>query len=1017
MRLLRRVTWPGLDRPLEALVIAPSGLWLVERRPWSSISVSDDRVRAAGVDVTAEVQRLDEIRVRLAHDLGLAPVEAHALAVVPDELSALAWGGVVLVGHALTKEAIAAPGRRLNATQVRVLQQRVTELLRKVGIPALTTTQGPPLVAHAPERSSRPAQAEPRSTVSVPPRPRREPEHDLELTRMSEESFAEAPVAHDLEATRMSRISEGPFAEASVPQDLEATRMSEQSLTEASVPQDLEPTRRPEPARRPEPSPEPETELPDLLAGSPHVSVGPSDAPVGSPEPAAQVADADDLELTRVKRQPEQAPPTPPEPAAPVPPERPGLFPTERADPLRPEHVGEAQPTSLWPVEPPPGRLPRAAARHAEAARTTGSSRAAAPHADTGPVERPPAEPSADERSQAGHPQTERTPVRTPVAPRTAARPAPRRAAAPRPPAARRPEPRPAEPSPRAEPPAEQDVVEQQTAERPPADRSRAEPRPTRRRTDARPPAPPQEASSPDGSRAVEPQPETRPPRRPRRPNPGSSGTELANPEPSSAEPSGIERSDLERSDLGSPPAVEVAVTRSPEVPAPAPETTKTPTVTSGETEPWELSPAQAAAVSSQFSGPARVRGAFGTGRSVVAACRAVHLATSRPGIVAVVVPSTTQIDPMWQRLERVGEPEVLERILVDVPAGLARTVLAEFGTEARTSPETLAKIWAAAETQVGIKPGSTDPSVATVRDEVRLIRGRGLVDAAEYDNLRAEVPSSLRIQVWALHETYMDELRRRNLPDDHDLVRMARAALRAGMPSRITSAVVDDANDLTLDELMMIRELVGTGPDALTVLDDGMPGLLPVGTTLREAGIDVAGHVDLQHDFRLTGPLWTSLVRLLQPDPGFDLAGTAERPRLVGQLPDGEGPAYLRSQVSALRRERLVSRVTELVAGGAAPGSIAMLLIEDEPEADLVRDLIRAGLPMRGLDLDDPASIALGRARDARGVEFDHVLVPDARHRDVVPVGGVRWDQRQRRRLLGLALTRARKTVWIAGV
>jgi hypothetical protein len=433
---------------------------------------------------------------------------------------------------------------------------------------------------------------------------------------------------------------------------------------------------------------------------------------------------------------------------------------------------------------------------------------------------------------------------------------------------------------------------------------------------------------------------------------------------------------------------------------------------------PWELTPVQNTAVSGRFPGAVRVRGAFGTGRSVVAACRAVHLASTRPGLVALVVPTATQLDPMRRRLEAIAEPDLLGRIVLDVPSGLARTLLAQFGTDIALSSQTLDKVWSTALTAVGLTSGGREMTPAMARDELRVIRGGGLTEAAQYDELRPELPTGLRHRVWALHKKYLDELRSRNVPDEHDLVRMARAALRVGMPSQVVAAVVDDANDLTVDELAMIHETVGDGPDALMLLDDGLPGLLPVGTTLRGAGIDVGGRrLDLMHEFRLTGPAWTSLVRLLQTDTAPDIVGLGERPRLVGRLTGGEGPAYLRSPMAAVRRERLLAHVQELVAAGAAPGSIALLLIDDEPEPELVVALLRAGLPVRGLDLENPKALALGRARDSRGVEFDHVVVPDAWHRDVVPVGGIRWDQRQRRRLLALALTRARQTVWIAGV
>jgi len=427
------------------------------------------------------------------------------------------------------------------------------------------------------------------------------------------------------------------------------------------------------------------------------------------------------------------------------------------------------------------------------------------------------------------------------------------------------------------------------------------------------------------------------------------------------------------------------------------------------------LTPDQTAIVTTRFAGPVRIRGAFGTGRSVAVAHRAVHLAETRPGVVAVIVPSAVQVEPMRRRLAAITP--AAGRIVVDVPAGIAVSVLAEFGTEVTLAAEPVARAWAAAQRATGLG-AAQGGSIGLVRDEVAVIRGHDSMSEGGYHRLRQEVPSGLRHHVWMLHEAYQAELHRHNLPDEHDLVRMARAALRAGVPSQITSAVVDDANDLSPAQLSMICEIVGTGADALMLADDGLPGLPPVGAVLAEAGIDIADRqFELTHEFRLTGPAWTSLVRLLQPDTGRDLTGVADRPRLSGKMDDGEGPAYLRSPSAVVRRDKLVERVVELISTGVAPEAIALLHIDDDPEPELVSALVRAGIALRPLDALDRPGVAVGRARDSRGVEYDHVLVPDARHRDVVPVGGLRWDQRQRRRLLGLALSRSHETAWIAGV
>ena len=1176
VHVLRQVSWPGLTRPLDELVAAPSGLWIVEHRPWQDIAVARGRVITADADVTLDVQHLDQVRVRVARDLGLTPVEAHALVVVPEEVPALRLEGVVIVGQRLVRQIILSPGRRLTTTQLDVLARRTAKVLDRAHpdlpqappqvavvptVPApepapATTPQ--PTVEPAPAPALAPQPASPSPVPAVGPRaPRRIPSPTEPVPRTSPQS---PRPAREQDVPPARPIPARANAPRPVDVPLPPSRYTAEPALDEAAPAGPEPagsdetaswyTVGPEPDALPEletghhdepPPPLPTFEelglrpaLPDPPARRPERAADPIwpiapppglwSAPEPEPELAQLVAsvepdldepDADehDLDRTRVVESAWSSVPEVDEEESPIGrtrvvdyPAEPETTPTrglprvvEHAEPAWPSLDGpepvddELIVSEPWPYEPPvasgaaetspvaeiadpadgnpydlddedlddepdlyddgpvvegvpvgldeaveltrirPPDRPPASQSLAEARRAFFSGASddpvtvfpqdlpedeAGPQGDEIPYDETPrydatshddeapgyeapddeaayddeaapqaVEPDHDDAHPGRRPAPARPPTRLPVAWDDGPQPA----AGPRPHVAWE-----------AETPhrtARRQVAWDDAPSAPePQPPSRAEaPRSDRRSVVAGPRPPAARPADPPPAPRPEPPPEPLPGHLPRRRvRPGESpSTPQSGPQPQP-----------------SPQAPAAAGRRGGAVPGasllrPRP-------VRGG---PWDLSPAQAAAVGGLFPGPARIRGAFGTGRSVAAAYRAVHLAHSRPGLVALVVPSPAQVEPMLRRLAEIGEDDVLGRIVVDVPAGLARTVLAEFGTDVNPAPESVARAWSVAQRSTGLG-AAQGRSIGLVRDEVALIRGRSLTSERDYDRLRQEVPTGLRHQVWVLHEAYLAELRQRNLPDEHDLVRMARAALRAGVPSQFTSAVVDDANDLTLDQLTMVRETVGTGVDALTVVDDGLPGLLPVGATLGEAGIDIDGRrVDLTHEFRLTGPAWTSLVRLLQSDAGRDVAGAADRPRLAGRLDDGEGPSYLRSQVIRLRRDKLVERVVELVSAGVAPESIALLHIEDEPEPELVAELVRAGVMVRGLDALDVPGAALGRARDARGVEFDHVLVPDARHRDVVPVGGLRWDQRQRRRLLGLALSRARETAWIAGV
>ncbi|HKN30009.1 MAG TPA: UvrD-helicase domain-containing protein [Roseiarcus sp.] len=130
--------------------------------------------------------------------------------------------------------------------------------------------------------------------------------------------------------------------------------------------------------------------------------------------------------------------------------------------------------------------------------------------------------------------------------------------------------------------------------------------------------------------------------------------------------------------------------------------------------EPWEkwavfLHPSQSALVVRDFSGPARVSGSAGTGKTVVALHRAVYLARKNPNSKVLL---TTFSDALAHMLERklrtlvVGEPDVAARIEVKAIGRVGLDLYAEaFGAARVLSDETIrALIVEAREKRPGAK-------------------------------------------------------------------------------------------------------------------------------------------------------------------------------------------------------------------------------------------------------------------------------------------------------------------------
>lgn len=149
------------------------------------------------------------------------------------------------------------------------------------------------------------------------------------------------------------------------------------------------------------------------------------------------------------------------------------------------------------------------------------------------------------------------------------------------------------------------------------------------------------------------------------------------------------------------------------------------------------LHPAQARLVRRRFSGPARVRGPAGTGKSVVMLHRAAWLAETRPG--RVLVTSYVRTLPHHQRAvyERIS-PHTVDRVDFLGVHEVAERLLADAGNNVYRHQGRIDAAFDAAWEQVGRCSGLAElESKWYWRQEIdSVIKGRGLAHEADYEAL-----------------------------------------------------------------------------------------------------------------------------------------------------------------------------------------------------------------------------------------------------------------------------------------
>ena len=448
------------------------------------------------------------------------------------------------------------------------------------------------------------------------------------------------------------------------------------------------------------------------------------------------------------------------------------------------------------------------------------------------------------------------------------------------------------------------------------------------------------------------------------------------------------------------------------------------------------LHPAQARVVRRSYNGPARIRGAAGTGKTVVGLHRAAYLARTQQGKVLVTTYIRTLPDVLRQQLTRLA-PDVVDRVEFAGVHETAKRILDERGVSVRIDGKQIASAWTAAWGKVaGGSVIDTDRHEQEYwHDEVSyVIKGRGLTRWEDYAALprlgrRHRLGMHQRRVVWDLYEAYDKELRDRGVHDFADQIALAEAELRREpLAERYTAVVVDEAQDLTCVMIRMLHALVGDAPDGFTLIGDGQQTIYPGGFTLSEAGVSVAGRgVVLDVNYRNTREILQFASLLVKDDEYADIEGATARGDRPTEVPRrGPKPVYVRCANEADRQRRMVMRVHEVVAEvGTNFGDVGVLSLSRRGVESATEALKKAGVPVVNLEQYDGVPVnrvKVGTIKRAKGLEFKQVLVVDpfaswltekAEELDEVD----RERREFRLRELYVAMTRARDGLWVASI
>jgi mRNA-degrading endonuclease RelE of RelBE toxin-antitoxin system len=405
---------------------------------------------------------------------------------------------------------------------------------------------------------------------------------------------------------------------------------------------------------------------------------------------------------------------------------------------------------------------------------------------------------------------------------------------------------------------------------------------------------------------------------------------------------------------------------------------------------PWEkwtvfLHPAQRQWVERDYSGPARVSGSAGTGKTIVALHRAVFLARANPDArVLLTTFSDTLANALQTKLRRLvsNEPRLAERLEVhSIDAIGHRLFKPYFGkSQTATRPELLEFLKEAAG-----KVGDHKFSLAFLLTEWEQV-----VDAWQLETWEAyrdvmrlgrktRLPERQRAVLWSIFDHVRARLASGNLITDAAMFSKLAAIVSESKNPPFDFAVVDEAQDISVAHLRFLAALGADRANSLFFAGDLGQRIFQQPFSWKALGVDIRGRARTLHvNYRTSHQIRMQADRLLSPEVSDVDGNTEDRGNTISVF---NGPAPTIQVLDSVKAETAaVSKwVMDLKKEGLVPHELGVF-VRSAAELDRACAAVKgSGLPFKVLDEKvETASghVSIGTMHLAKGLEFRAVIV-----------------------------------------
>lgn len=455
---------------------------------------------------------------------------------------------------------------------------------------------------------------------------------------------------------------------------------------------------------------------------------------------------------------------------------------------------------------------------------------------------------------------------------------------------------------------------------------------------------------------------------------------------------------------------------------------------------PWDkwtvfLHPSQRQMVERDYAGPARVSGSAGTGKTVVALHRAVHLARAdEDARILLVTFSDTLANALRASLFRLvwNTPKLAERIDVHAMDAIAlRLYASEFGKPTFATDEDTKALLSSATAEVdGVRSAAAflHAEWQSIVDTWQIKDWPGYRDVPRLGR-RTRLPEAQRALLWKVFEQVIGKLAvEGKITQNGMYARLVEAMANREHPV-FDYVVVDEAQDIGVQQLRFLAAITGDRPNGLFFAGDLGQRIFQQPFSWKAQGVDVRGRSrTLKINYRTSHQIRTQADRLLGADV-TDVDGNVETRNGTVSVFNGPDPVIhgYRDQADEIRG--VGDWLRKHINAGVAPHEMGVFVRSADEIRRAEAAVLAADLQPRVLDRNmatEEGLVSITTMHLAKGMEFKVVAVM-ACDDEVIPSqpriesagGEVELTEiyETERHLLYVACTRARDALHVSAV